>query len=275
MSARPHLSVVIPAYNEAQRIEGSLKKVCAFLAAQPYSSELLVVDDGSADATAAIVDAVASRLAPGCRPRLRLLRNQHRGKGYTVRTGMLAAEGEYLLFSDTDLSTPIEQVAVFLPLLEEAYDVVIGSREALGARRYDEPWLRHFMGRVFNWVVRLGTGQPYMDTQCGFKAFRRAAARHVFSSVRLYGADAPLVKGAMVTGFDVEVLYLARKFGYRVKEQPVPWYYAAASKVNPLRDSWQNFSDVVRVRLFDARGAYATSAECRATGDEYRVTGVE
>ncbi len=264
-SAHPHLSVVIPAYNEARRIQGSLEKVQGFLESQSYSSEVIVVDDGSGDETAAIVERFA-----GEHRGVRLIRNDHRGKGFTVRMGMLQAEGEYVVFTDTDQSTPIEEINAFLPLLEKDYAVVIGSREALGARRYDEPWLRHFTGRVFNWVVRLGTGQPFMDTQCGFKAFRREAAQRIFGGVRLYGADAPLVKGAMVTGFDVEVLYLARKFGYRVKEQPVQWYYATASKVNLLRDSWQNFGDVLRVRLFDLRGAYDEGHRAQGTGQVQR-----
>lgn len=221
------------------------------MAAQEYSTELLLADDGSGDGTADLVDALSEG-----NPRVRTLRGDHRGKAYTVWRGMLAATGRYVLFSDADLSTPIEEINRFLPYLQAGDDVVIGSREAPGARRFDEPAFRHVMGRVFTRAVRLITGQRFEDTQCGFKAFSREAARGIFSRVRLYGASSPVISRGRVTGFDVELLFLAGKLGYRVREVPVPWYYTPGSKVDPLRDSWQNLLDVVKVRLHDVRGHY-------------------
>jgi dolichyl-phosphate beta-glucosyltransferase len=143
-----------------------------------------------------------------------------------------------------------------LAFLEDGYDIAIGSREGLGAQRINEPGYRHLMGRVFNLLVRLVAVGGFQDTQCGFKCFRREAAQDLFQRVQLYGAEAGLAKGGMVTGFDVEVLFLALKRGYKVKEVPVQWHYGANTKVNPLLDSARMFMDVLRVRLNDWRGKY-------------------
>jgi len=213
---------------------------------------VIVVDDGSEDRTAEVAEQFARALAP----MVRLIRNDHRGKGYTVRTGMLAAQGEYILFSDADLATPIEQWDKLRPYFDKGYDVVIGSREGLGARRVGEPWYRHVMGRVFNYLVRLVALGGFQDTQCGFKAFRREVAHDLFRRVQLYGEGAQQVKGAALTGFDVEVLFLARKYGYKVKDVPVEWHYGTHTKVNPVRDSIRNFKDVWAVRINDWRGKY-------------------
>ena len=254
----PYLSVVIPAYNEAARLPSTLEKVMDYLGRQPYTCEVLVVDDGSEDRTASIVEAAATRY-----PHLTLIRNPHRGKGYAVRTGMLAARGRFILYSDADLSAPIEEVEKLLPYLQGKYDVAIGSREGVGARRYDEPFYRHLMGRVFNTIVRLIALPRFNDTQCGFKAFRKEAAHTLFKGLHLYGDNAAEVKGAMVTGFDVEVLYLALKWGYRVKEVPINWYYSKGKNVNPLKDSYRMLRDILRVRLNDLRGVYARPARDR------------
>jgi len=250
----PYLSVVVPAYNEEKRLPGTLARICAYLGQQPYLAEVLVVDDGSADGTVAAARAALS--APPTNLTCRVIENDHRGKGYTVRTGMLAAAGRFILFSDADLATPIEEVGRFLPYLENNYDVVIGSREGLGAQRLAEPWYRHFMGRVFNLLVRIIAGTHYQDTQCGFKAFRKEVAHDLFGRLRLYGADAKVLTGSAVTAFDVEVLFLAGRRGYRVQEVPVSWHFGENTKVNPLRDSIRNFQDVVRVRLNAWRGVY-------------------
>lgn len=249
---QPYLSVVIPAYNEAARLPVTLNKVMSYLEGCEHTYEVIVVDDGSEDRTADIVEEQGRD-----HDHLRVIRNPHRGKGYAVRTGMLAAAGRYVLYSDADLSAPIEEVSKLLPYLEGKFDVAMGSREGVGARRYDEPNYRHIMGRVFNGVVRLVALPQFNDTQCGFKAFRRDVAQELFSSLHLYGENAGYIKGAMVTGFDVEVLYLALKWGYKVKEVPVHWYYAPTSKVNPVKDSYRNFRDVVKVRWNDARGIYS------------------
>lgn len=254
MSADPqlHLSLVFPVYNEAKCIEQNLETALGFTAAQPYSSEVIVVDDGSSDESAAIVERLAAS-----EPSLRLLRNDHRGKAYAVRTGVLAARGDYVIFADADLATPIHQVTKMLAAFEAGCDVAIGSREGYGAQRFDEPWLRHFMGRVFSLVVRILVLGQHQDTQCGFKGFTRAAATDIFNSVRLYGPNAAVLNAPAVTGFDVELLYLAHRKGYKVTEVPVEWHYGPGSKVNPLRDSWLNLRDVLRVRYYAMRGLYS------------------
>ncbi len=254
-SNRPFLSVVVPAYNEERRLPQTLARVHAYFAKLNYPTEILIVDDGSTDQTGEVVDAFAET-----HPTVRLIRNDHRGKGYTVRTGMLAARGHIVLFSDADLSTPIEDVEKLLPWFERGYDIVIGSREGSGAQRIKEPFYRHLMGRVFNFIVRLLTVRGIEDTQCGFKAFRDEVAHDIFSRVQLYGEAAQRIKNGMVTAFDVEVLFIATKSGYRIKEVPVQWRYGTETKVNPLKDSWRNFRDVLAVRWNDARGIYGTRA---------------
>jgi len=256
---QPLLTIVVPTYNEKERIPTTLTKISEFIASQTFGIELLVVDDGSDDGTA---DLVESLLTGGYQASV--VRNEHRGKAFTVRTGMLAATGRYALFSDADLSTPIEEVSRFLPYLEGGYDVVIGSREAPGAQRFDEPVTRHVMGRIFTRLVQLVTGQHFEDTQCGFKAFKREAAQAVFGRVQLYGPNSPVIKRSMVTGFDVELLFIAKKLGLRIAEVPVRWYYSAGSKVDPLRDSFQNLLDVLRVRAYDWQGRYDASSAVSA-----------
>lgn len=249
--ARPYLSVVIPAYNEARRLPSTLQSVLDHLDDQDYDANVIVVDDGSTDGTAD----VARRYDLQHR-RVDVIENPHHGKGATVRRGMLAADGEIILFTDADLSAPIEEIDSLLPWFDQGYDVVIGSREGAGARRYAEPFYRHLMGRVFNFLVRLLTVEGIQDTQCGFKAFRRDVARDLFSRMRLYSDSGDSVRGAMVTAFDVEVLFLAQRLGYRIREVPVEWHYSNETKVNPFKDSWRNLRDVLRVRWNAVRGVY-------------------
>jgi dolichyl-phosphate beta-glucosyltransferase len=245
----------MPAYNEEQRLPSTLERIIAYVKSQPYRAEAIVVDDGSDDRTASVVESYQA-----AHPDLvHLICNDHRGKGYTVRTGMLAADGDYILFSDADLATPIEEWEKLLSYLEGDYEVAIGSREGMGARRVGEPWYRHLMGRVFNFLVRMVALGGFQDTQCGFKAFRREVAHDLFRRVQLYGEGARKVKGSAVTGFDVEVLFLARKRGYRIKEVPVEWRYGAQTKVNPWRDSVRNLRDVWTVRWNDWQGRYNES----------------
>ncbi|MGQ9625398.1 MAG: dolichyl-phosphate beta-glucosyltransferase [Anaerolineae bacterium] len=236
----PFLSIIIPAYNEEKRLPTSLEKIIAYLQGQDYTAEVIVVNDGSQDNTSAVVRSFAAS-----HPFISLIDNEHRGKGYAVRTGMLAGRGEYLFLCDADLSMPIEELAKFLPPGLKGYDVAIGSREVEGARRYDEPFYRHLMGRVFNLVVRLLTVRGFQDTQCGFKCFGREAAKDIFSAQTMDGF-----------GFDVEVLFIAQKRGYRIVEVPINWYHVANSRINPLRDTFRMFCDVVRVRLNDWKGRY-------------------
>jgi dolichyl-phosphate beta-glucosyltransferase len=250
-SACPSLSVVIPAYNEERRLPGTLQSILGYLARQSYASEVIVVDDGSHDGTSRIVESLGGRY-----PGVKLIRNDHRGKGYAVRTGVAAARGTIILLFDADSSTPIQDVEKLLPWFDDGYEIVVGSREGSGAKRIREPFHRHLMGRVFNLVVRLLLVRGIADTQCGFKALRGHVAHNIFARVRLYGDDARRVTGAMVTAYDVEVLFLGQKLGHRIKQIPVEWRYGAESKVNPLTDSWHNFRDVVRVRWNDWCGRY-------------------
>ncbi|MGQ9928542.1 MAG: dolichyl-phosphate beta-glucosyltransferase [Chloroflexaceae bacterium] len=245
-----YLSIVIPAYNEERRLPATLQQIRAYLADQPFASEVIVVDDGSDDRTAAVAASY---------PEVQVLRREHRGKGFAVRAGALAASGAYVLLCDADLAVPIEEWVKFEGFFTSGYDVVIGSREGIGATREGEPWYRHAMGRVFNWIIRLVALRGINDTQCGFKAMRRETARDLFRRVRIYGEDAPVVRGAAVTAYDVEVLFLARKCGYRIAEVPVHWRYGAETKVNPLRDSLRNLRDVFTVRLNDLQGRYRTA----------------
>ncbi len=246
-----YLSVVIPAYNEASRLPLTISKVMGYLEGRDYPYEVLVVDDGSSDSTAQLVEQATRKHL-----HLHLVRNPHRGKGFAVRTGMLQAKGRYILYSDADLSAPIEEVEKLLPYLEKKYHIAMGSREGVGSARYDEPQYRHLMGRVFNTLVRLMALPQFRDTQCGFKAFRKDAAHLLFRNLHLYGDDAGDVKGAMVTGFDVEVLYLALKWNYKIKEVPVRWYYSKSANVSPIKDAVRMFTDISRVRVNDLRGMY-------------------
>ena len=228
----PYLSVVIPAYNEEARISRTVREVLAYLAAQSYPWEVIVADDGSSDGTARLVVE-----ASGDDPRVRVISLEHRGKGWAVRNGMLAARGEFRLLCDADLSVPIEQVERLLPGSVENVDVAVGSREAAGAARYGEPGRRHLMGRVFNTLVRRLAALGVADTQCGFKCFRSVAADRLFSLSTLDGFS-----------FDVEVLFLARRSGMTIREIGVDWHYREHSKVRPFRDALSMGLDLLRIR---------------------------
>lgn len=246
--AAPTLSLLIPAYNESARLGATLDQVLAYLAAQPYSSEVIVVDDGSTDSTGAVAEAYFE--AHQGRVSTRVINYQpNRGKGYAVRQGLLAAQGTVAIFSDADLSTPIEETPNLLePILKGSYDVVFGSR-ALGDSQIGrhQPWLREASGRFFNRIVRLATGLPYADTQCGFKAFRLDVCR-------------PVVEGACLDrfGFDVELLFLAHKAGLRLREQAVRWNDAAGSKVG-LLGGLHGFRELWSLRQHYRRGHYAAA----------------
>jgi len=248
--ARPGLSIVVPAYNEQARLPTSLAAIHGFLSGRTDAAEVIVVDDGSEDATATVAEERQAAMAE-----LRVIRNPHRGKAYAVRTGVLASQGEVVFVCDADLSMPIEEVARFLPLIAGGKGVVIGSREAPGARRYGEPPYRHLMGRVFNYLVRIVALREFQDTQCGFKCFTRQAAFDIFPRLQVR-TDEVEVHGPMVTGFDVEVLYLARKLGYPIAEIGIDWYYAPGTKVSPVRDALRMVADLIKVRINDRRGLY-------------------
>lgn len=250
---RPYLSLIIPAYNEGTRLGDTLRAVVGYLGQQPYSWELLIVDDGSTDATLALAHACAAAMAGAP---LRVLANPHRGKAYAVRSGVLMARGKIVGFTDADLATPIDTLAASIACFAAGADVVIGSREGLGAVRRDEPPYRHLMGRIFNRLVQAIALPGIQDTQCGFKIMRGPVARELFSASRLYSEGSTPPSGPAVTGFDVEILYVARQRGYRIAEVPVNWHYIAESKVNPLRDTVRNVRDLLMVRINSMLGRY-------------------
>jgi len=237
----PLLSIIIPALNEEDRLPESLTKVVGFLEGQAYPAEVLLVDNGSTDRTAAIAQEFAARHS-----NLRLLQDPRRGKGLAVRRGLLAAQGEYRFICDADLSMPIEEVNRFLPPALEGYDIAIASRETPGAVRYGEPAYRHWIGRVFNRAVKLLAVPGFEDTQCGFKCFRAQAGEDLFRVQRLDGWT-----------FDVEVLFIALRRGYRVVEVPIPWYYNPGSRIRPVRDAFGMLADLFRIRANWRRGLYA------------------
>jgi len=236
------LSIIIPAHNEEHRLPPTLKTVDAFLERQPYASEILVVENGSQDLTAVVTDAFAAD-----HPRVRLLREHGRGKGLAVRAGMLQAVGQYRFICDADLSMPIEELPKFLPPERSDYDIAIGSREAPGARRFNEPPFRHIQGRVFSELVKLLALPGFEDTQCGFKCFRAEVAADLFGVQVFDGMS-----------FDVEVLYVARMRGYRVLEVPIDWYYRSESRVQPLADPLRMLADIVRIRRNWRAGVYGS-----------------
>jgi glycosyltransferase involved in cell wall biosynthesis len=238
------LSVVIPAYNEEARLPATLEAVFTFLRRQPYESEVVVVDNASRDRTA---ETVLGYQDEG--RRLILERQPRRGKGAAVRQGMLRAEGEFRFICDADLSMPITELPRFLPPALEGADIAIASREVAGAVRYGEPILRHWIGRGFNTLVRWLAVPGFQDTQCGFKCFRGEVAEDLFRLQRLDGWT-----------FDVEVLFLAQRRGYRIVEVPIPWYYVPGSRVRVLSDSWSMFLDLLRIRRNWNRGVYGQAA---------------
>ncbi|MGH2615390.1 MAG: dolichyl-phosphate beta-glucosyltransferase [Thermomicrobiales bacterium] len=247
----PSLSLVIPAYNEAARIDATMREATAWLAAQPFPSELIVVDDGSEDATAVLAERALAGLAHA-----RVLRVPHGGKAAAVRAGMLAASGDQIAFCDADLATPLSYLADLRGALAKGCDIAIGSREGTGARRIGEPAYRHLMGRVFNGMVRLLVIPGIQDTQCGFKLFRAEVARDLLHHSRLYRDCGQAVSGPRVTAFDVELLTIARLRGYRICPVPVIWRYGEGSKVRPARDTWHNMRDVLDVWVGAKRGRY-------------------
>lgn len=237
----PHLTVVIPAYNEATRIGPTLTRILAYFERQPWPGDIIVVVDGGSDDTLTEVE----KFRDG--RRVEVLDNRdNRGKGYSVRRGVLSARGEYVLFSDADLSTPIEEADRLMAALEAGADVAIASRGMAESKvAVHQPWWRESMGRAFNWFVRRLAVPAISDTQCGFKCFRRDAARRVFALQRLDRF-----------AFDVEVLWIARHLGFRIVEIPVTWSNSPTSTVNPLRDSTRMLLDLVRIRVKHWKGDY-------------------
>ena len=250
MADIPHLSVIIPAYNEEPNFKkGALDQVSKYLSNQQYSWEVLVVDDGSEDSTAALCADFARK-----HNNFRVIKNPHQGKAETVKAGVRQAKGEYILFTDFDQSTPISELEKLLPFFEE-FDIVIGSRQLPGAKREKEPFYRHLMGLVFNLLVQAIAVRGIWDTQAGFKCFKKDVAKILFEKLKVYGKGKK-VKGALVTAFDVELLFIAKKHNYKIKEVPIIWHHEATTRVSPIKDSLRMLRDVLRIRLNDLRGVY-------------------
>lgn len=250
----PRLSIVVPAYNEAERLGPGLRKILAYLNENERNAELIVVDDGSDDDTAGVAEASIADSGGTAAQVIRY--EQNRGKGYAVRTGLLAARANIAVFSDADLSTPIAETPKLVePIRRGKCDLSFGSR-ALDRRLIGihQPWRREQGGRVFNLIVRLATGLPFWDTQCGFKAFRLSVCR-------------PLIEAAQIDrfGFDVELIYLAYLARLRLREIPVRWDHDPASKVAVLRDSFRMVDEVRRIRREMDRGVYSEAISAART----------
>jgi len=235
-SAPPFLSVIIPAYNEEKRLAPTIARIQQYLAAQSYASDILVVNNASTDRTGEVARATG----------VRVIDEPRRGKGAAVRTGMLAAPGDYLLFCDADLSTPIEEVEKLLASVQEGYDIAIASRGLPGSNIVKhQPWYRELVGRLGNVFVRLVAVRGIADTQCGFKVFPREIARKLFRVARVIGA-----------AFDVEILFIGQRYGLRIAEVPVTWIDSPDTRFNRITDSLDALKDLLRIRVNWLLGRY-------------------
>lgn len=250
--AHPEISIVVPAYNESTRIENALDRIFSCVAQNGWDAEVLVIDDGSTDNTASIVKQWMET-----HPRLHLIQNPgNRGKGYSVRNGLLQAAGEIVMFTDADLSAPMEEAERLFSAIRAGADVAIGSRWLDRARQtIHQPLYRQFFGRCFNWITRTVMGLPFKDTQCGFKAFRRSAAQIIF---RLQTIER--------WGFDPEILFIAQKLGYEIREVPVTWGHDERSRLSYLRDGLKMLEEMAVIRSNSFAGRYDKAiAEIRDT----------
>ncbi len=240
--AHPQLSIVIPAYNEGSRIEATLERVMRAVAERGWDAEVLVVDDGSSDRTPEIVTRWMRSY-----PRLHLVQNPgNRGKGYSVRNGLLQAAGEIVMFTDADLSAPMEEAERLIAAIDEGADVAIGSRWMDRTRQtIHQPMYRQVFGRCFNWITRTVMGLPFKDTQCGFKAFKREAAQVIF---RLQTIER--------WGFDPEILFIAQKLKYVIREVPVTWGHDERSRLSYLKDGMKMLEEMAMIRGNSVAGRY-------------------
>ena len=235
----PFLSIIIPAHNEHNRLPATLDQILQFLKQQSFTSEVIVVENGSADRTYEIAQQFAKEHSS-----LSVIQSE-KGKGAAVRHGVLEAKGEYRFMCDADLSMPVEEIVKFIPPKLKNFDIAIASREAKGAVRFNEPSYRHLGGRGINFIIQTLILPGLNDTQCGFKCFRAAVAEDIFRRQTLHGWS-----------FDIELLYIARRHGYRIVEIPIHWYHFSDSKVSALRDSVHMIQDIFRIRANARRGVY-------------------
>ena len=237
---RPFLSIIIPAYNEENRLPATLNEVGSFLRGQSYSSEVWIVNNNSTDRTGDIIQKFCLEY-----PFMGELFEECPGKGSAVRKGMLEAQGDFLFMCDADLSMPIDQVNKFIPPQLGGVEIAIASREAPGAVRYNEPLTRHLGGRLMNWLIQIIALPGLNDTQCGFKCFSAAAAKDLFNHQTLPG-----------WAFDIELLYIARQRGYTIREIPIPWTFHPGSKVNAIRDALKIIQDIRVIHQNQKQGLY-------------------
>lgn len=258
-------SIVIPAYNEQARIGATLDRVMACVEAHRWAAEVLVVNDGSHDRTSSIVFEYTRRY-----PNLRLIENtENRGKGYSVRNGILQSRGAIVMFTDADLSAPMEEAERLFHAIANGADIAIGSRWLDRSRQtLRQPIYRRFFGRCFNWLTRLVMNLPLADTQCGFKAFRREVARTIFLRQRIER-----------WGFDPEILYIALRLGYKVREVPVTWGHDERSRLSYLKDGLKMLQDLLLVRYYSLAGHYDgdpfQSADCKPCGKKSAIPTVK
>ena len=236
------ISLIIPAFNEEKRIGSTLEEIFGYFKNQNYLYEIIVVDDGSTDNTVGCVDGYVAKNS-----NTRLIKNGvNKGKGYSVKNGFIHAAGEYLLFSDEDLSTPIAQIEKLLRYLRSGYDIAIGSRGLKGSDiQIHQPWYREMMGRIFNLFVRAFAVRDFKDTQCGFKCFTKDSALEICKRQQMERFS-----------FDVEILYIAKRLGFKIKEVPIQWLNEPETKVHAIKDSASMFIDLLRIRLNDIAGKY-------------------
>jgi glycosyltransferase involved in cell wall biosynthesis len=243
-----YLSVVIPAFNEEYNLRtGVLESVYGYLSRQNYTWEILFVDDGSTDNTAKLAEEFARKHS-----NIFILKEPHRGKAGTVIAGILKAKGEVILFTDADQATPIDQLKKVLPKFKEGFDIVIGSRHG----REGAPIIRKVMAFGFSFLRLLILRLPFKDTQCGFKAFSSGAAKEIFRRLKTFSANSKNLGASVTAGFDLEVLYVARKLGYRVAEVPVDWHHKEGTKVDPIKDSIEGLRGLLLVRLNALQNKY-------------------
>lgn len=245
------VSVIFPSYNEMRNIKrGVLEDAFAYLQTVSWEFELILADDGSTDGTAQALEAFAQSHA-----HTRYLGLPHRGKGPTVLDALRQARGDIRLFSDFDQATPLVEIEKLLPYTDDGAQIVVGSREVQGSERKREPLHRHMMGKGFNFFVNLIAIRGIHDTQCGFKLFTKAACDKLVDKVYIYSGRGKLT-GAFTGAFDVELLYLAKKYHLKIAEVPIKWTYAKTDRVDPIKDSVRMLIDIMRIRLADLQGKY-------------------
>lgn len=238
---KPFLSIILPAHNEEQRLPETLLQVDQFIKTQSFGIEVVIVENASSDRTLEIANVYAEQ-----HKNVLVIHEEQPGKGLAVKQGMLAASGEYRFFCDVDFSMPIDEIPRFIPPQLTGVDIAIASREARGAIRYDEPFYRHVIGRVFNMMVWILALPGINDTQCGFKCFSAEASEKLFPLQTITGWT-----------FDVEILAIAKQLGYKIVEVPIPWYYQAQSKVRVFRDLLRTARELLKVRKIIRTKSYA------------------